>query len=117
MIIKNRPTTEHFKNMKASLVLKLLILAYLPLSVYYSLQSSFEESTATADVFFFLLPDLQVPAGLSKEICINNSSVFTDMWNERYLHIDSSHRDYSLYSKKTIGVSFLKDKHVSNMIM
>lgn len=36
--------------MKASLVLKLLILAYLPLSVYYSLQSSFEESTAVADV-------------------------------------------------------------------
>lgn len=39
------------------------------------------------------------------------------MWNERYLHIDSNHKDYSLYSKKTIGVSFLKDKHVSNMIM
>ena len=38
------------KNMKASLVLKLLLLAYLPLSVYYSLQSSFEESTAVADV-------------------------------------------------------------------
>lgn len=36
--------------MKASLVLKLLLLAYLPLSVYYSLQSSFEESTAVADV-------------------------------------------------------------------
>ena len=41
------------ENMKASLVLKLLILAYLPLSVYYSLHSSFEESTATADVSAF----------------------------------------------------------------
>lgn len=40
--------------MKASLVLKLLILAYLPLSVYYSLQSSFEESTAVADVSAFV---------------------------------------------------------------
>ena len=40
--------------MKASLVLKLLILAYLPLSVYYSLQSSIEESTAVADVSAFV---------------------------------------------------------------
>ena len=59
----------------------------------------------------------QIPPGLSKEICINNSSVFTDLWNDRYLHIDSNHGDYTLYSKKTILVSLLRDEHVSSFIM
>ena len=67
--------------MKASLVLKLLILAYLPLSVYYSLQSSFEESTAVADVSDILFTLYHIPDGLSNEIFINNIYVFTEMWN------------------------------------
>ena len=39
------------------------------------------------------------------------------MWNDRYLHIDSNHGDYSLYSKKTFVVSLLSDEHVSDFIM
>ena len=39
------------------------------------------------------------------------------MWNDRYLHLDSNHGDYTLYSKNTIGVSFLKDKHISDLII
>lgn len=39
------------------------------------------------------------------------------MWNDRYLHIDSNHGDYSLYSKKTFVVSLLSDEHVSDFIV
>ena len=60
--------------------------------------------------------NVQIPHGEKKELCINNSSAFFDLWNNRFLHITSSDPNFALYSKKTIVVSILNNKRIADRL-
>ena len=40
-----------------------------------------------------------------------------DLWNNRYLHIESNSKEFNLFSKKTFFVDVVNDKQVSNVIL
>ena len=40
-----------------------------------------------------------------------------DLWNNRYLHIESDSKEFNVFSKKTFFVDGVNDKQVSNLIL
>lgn len=48
-----------------------------------------------------------------KELCTSNSSSILDLWNNRYLHFESSDDYYEVNPKNTISLIHLRNKKIS----
>lgn len=54
-----------------------------------------------------------MPLNEQRDFCINNSVSSLDLWNNRYLHLESSDGYYEINPKNTIILRFLRNRKVS----